>query len=121
MYGGYITGGTFINSSGGGQLHAIYEVDRAPSGGTGCVSTIYTLSIIAACITSNNNLITVENAGNFFDFHGAVECSSQGGNTTQSSSMTGTTTTQDTDGDGIPDASDRCPHTPHIMCFKEAT
>lgn len=43
---------------------------------------------------------------------GVVECSS--------SSIAGTTT-QDTDGDGIPDAGDRCPHTSHLRCFKEAT
>jgi Thrombospondin type 3 repeat len=54
---------------------------------------------------------------------GVVECSSyQGGDTTtQSSSMTAGATTQDRDGDGIPDANDNCPNLPNIRCYKEDT
>jgi uncharacterized lipoprotein NlpE involved in copper resistance len=87
----------------------------------------YGIVITTSCSTSatNNVYVYSDGGGNFIGaFQGAVECSPQagGGNTTtqqQSSSMTGTT--QDGDGDGIPDAGDRCPHTPHPRCFKEAT
>jgi hypothetical protein len=42
------------------------------------------------------------------------------GNTASSSSMTGTNTTaQNSDGDGIPDSSDRCTHNSNLRCFKE--
>jgi Thrombospondin type 3 repeat len=52
--------------------------------------------------------------------NGVVECSSQGGGTTiqqSSSSMTGSS--QDGDGDGIPNANDNCPNIPNTRCYKE--
>jgi hypothetical protein len=52
------------------------------------------------------------------NFNGVVECSQGGADKTQSSSsMTGTT--QDGDGDGIPNANDNCPNLPHARCYKE--
>ena len=64
--------------------------------------------ILTSCSTSASNNIGV-GGDNYF---GPVECSSsssQGGNsTTQQSSSSPGTTTQDSDGDGIPDSSDRC-------------
>jgi hypothetical protein len=55
---------------------------------------------------------------------GAVDCGTPRDTTAQPSSsspMTGTTTTQDRDGDGIPDSSDRCTHNSNPRCFKEGT
>jgi hypothetical protein len=51
---------------------------------------------------------------------GVVECSSyqgEGGTTTQSSSMSGSS--QDRDGDGVPDAKDYCPNIPNKKCYIE--
>jgi hypothetical protein len=82
--------------------------------------------ISTSCSTLATNHIDVTNFGSENDdvhFQGAVECSPQGGNTTttqqsSSSSMTGTTT-QDRDGDRIPDANDNCPNLPNTRCYKE--
>lgn len=77
--------------------------------------------ILTSCSTSASNNIGV-GGDNYF---GPVECSSsssQGGNsTTQQSSSSPGTTTQDSDGDGIPDSSDRCTHNSNPRCFKEDT
>jgi hypothetical protein len=85
-----------------------------------------TYSISTSCSTSANNDISLQNneGGEELDFNGPVECSSssQGGNsTTQSSSspMSGTTTQNDSDGDGISDSSDRCTHNSNPRCYKE--
>jgi len=82
-----------------------------------------TYSISTSCSTSANNdisLLNTEGGGEELDFSGPVECSSsssQGGGNTTSSSMTGTA--HDSDGDGIHDSSDKCPHNSHHRCFKE--
>jgi hypothetical protein len=83
--------------------------------------------ISTSCSTSATNRIDVTNLVSENDdghFHGPVECSPEGGNTTtsqQSSSTTGTTTTaQDSDGDGIPDSSDRCASNSNQRCYKES-
>ena len=63
--------------------------------------------ILTSCSTSASNNIGV-GGDNYF---GPVECSSsssQGGNSTTQSSSSPGTTTQDIDGDGIPDSSDKC-------------
>ena len=79
--------------------------------------------ISTSCSTSANNDISLINThgGEELDFSGPVECSSSssqgGGGNTTSSSMTGTA--HDSDGDGIPDSSDRCPHNSNHRCFKE--
>jgi hypothetical protein len=124
---GNIIHGSFTNSTSGGSLLAQGELQ----GGNG------NLYITTSCSSSDPTSIDVDIHTNQGDetlgFEGAVECSSQGGgNTTtaqqSSSSMTGTTTTQqdrdgsnsrDSDGDGIPDSSDRCTHTSNPRCFKE--
>ena len=107
IYNGTITGGFFFNESGGVpnfQLSAVIsDLD-------------YTVS--SDCDTSSNNQFSLESGQTTVTFTGPVECSKGGGNTT-SSSMTGTTTTrQDSDGDGIPDSSDRCTHNSNPRCFK---
>jgi hypothetical protein len=83
--------------------------------------------ISTSCSTLATNHIDVlrlgPSAGDIAHFQGPVECSSQGGNTTtnqqeySSSSMTGSS--QDSDGDGIPDSSDKCTHNSNHRCFKE--
>ncbi|MFL6511637.1 MAG: hypothetical protein ACJ70X_01665, partial [Nitrososphaera sp.] len=86
--------------------------------------TAIQILISTSCSTSATNHIDVTEIDGDDDghFQGPVECSPQGGNTTtqqsSSSSMTGTTT-QDRDGDRIPDANDNCPNLPNTRCYKE--
>ena len=113
IYNGKILEGTFINDS----RHGAFLSFTAEFQNFG-------LTIQSRCSTAEFNSIAV-----FFDeatstFNGPVECSSSsqgGGGNTTSSSMTGTTTTtqNDSDGDGIPDSSDRCTHNSNPRCFKE--
>jgi hypothetical protein len=128
LYSGNIHGGRFANSSAGGSLIMYAAVNHVPNGTSACASTSDTLTIDTFCSTSNGNSIEVgflgqEPAG-FGTFNGAVDCSQRGGGDTttpqssSSSSMTGTTT-QDGDGDGIPNANDSCPNLPHTRCYKE--
>jgi hypothetical protein len=126
LYSGNIIHGSFTNSTSGGLVLAQGELQ----GGNG------NFYITTSCSSSNPISIDVDIHTNQGDgtlgFEGAVECSSQGGgNTTtaqqSSSSMTGATTTQDrdgsnsrdSDGDGIPDSSDKCAHNSNPKCFKE--
>jgi hypothetical protein len=81
--------------------------------------------ISTSCSTLATNHIDVlrlgQSAGDIAHFQGAVDCSQGGGDTTtqSSSSMTGTTT-QDGDGDGIPDSSDRCANNSNSRCYIDA-
>ena len=110
----------FANVSDNGKQIIVLSDSVKPSG--------YQLEISTSCSTSASNKIGVTDPGygDVGDFSGAVECSSQGGDTTaqqSSPSMTGNTTqdrdSKDGDGDGIPDSSDKCPHNSHHRCFKE--
>jgi hypothetical protein len=120
---GHIEGGTFTNNSRGGDINMITSVDNVNSTSTSiCVSKSDLLRISTGCSTSDTSDIDVAIVGkvDLGNFYGAVECSSSsqgGGDTIQSSSMTGTTT-QDVDGDGILDANDKCPNLPHTRCYK---
>jgi hypothetical protein len=64
---------------------------------------------------------TAQSPVNIRNFNGVVECSQGGDTTTPQSSSSTTGTTQDGDGDGVPNSSDRCHNTPNPRCFKEAT
>ena len=130
LYSGNINSGRFDNNtSGGGGLNLDAHVNHVPNGTSACASTGDILTIVTPCSTSNGNSIYVgflgQGLGGFGTFTGAVECSSQGGrgDTTttpqSSSSMTGTSTQDDRDGDGIPNANDNCPNLPHTRCYKE--
>ena len=121
----------FANVSDSGKQIIVFSDSVKPSG--------YQIEISTSCSTSASNKIGVTDLGygDVGDFSGAVECSSQGGGgdtTTQQSSpsMTGTTTQDgdrgsssdsnrdgDSDGDGIPDSSDRCTHNSNRRCYKE--
>jgi hypothetical protein len=110
----------FANVSDNGKQIIVLSDSVKPSG--------YQLEISTSCSTSASNKIGVTDPGygDVGDFSGAVECSSQGGDTAaqqSSPSMTGNTTqdrdSKDGDGDGIPDSSDKCPHNSHHRCFKE--
>jgi len=131
LYSGNIHSGRFNNGSGGGgSLIMNTAVNHVPNGTSTCASTGDNLTIDTFCSTSNGNPIDIGFLGHgpagFGTFHGAVDCSQRGGGdtttqtTTQqsSSSITGTTT-QDRDGDRIPDANDNCPNLPHTRCYKE--
>jgi hypothetical protein len=75
-------------------------------------------SISSACSTSDLNNIDLTIEDLTVQAGGGVECSTGGGgNTASSSSMTGPT--QDSDGDGMPDSSDRCASNSNQRCFKE--
>ncbi|MFL6476443.1 MAG: hypothetical protein ACJ70Y_05640 [Nitrososphaera sp.] len=106
----YVQGCCLTNNSMGESIHLF-----------SAIPTSYGIAIITSCSTSATNDINVYNGEKYIGaFQGSVECSPQGGNTTQqqsSSSMTGTA--HDSDGDGIPDSSDRCTHNSNHRCFKE--
>jgi hypothetical protein len=70
----------------------------------------------------NPNIILETDAGSMGGVNGAVDCDGAGDTTAQSTSspMTGTTSTQDSDGDGIPDSSDRCASNSNQRCYKES-
>lgn len=107
---GKILRGSFINNTSGGEIDFDATIDN----------TAYAAS--SDCSTSQSNDISLSNMHGQTDFTGAVECSSQGGvgdttATQQPSSMAGSS--QDSDGDGIPDSSDKCIHNSHHRCFKE--
>ena len=116
-YSGNIQGGAFTNDTSGGSISANGPIDQ--SGDTFFMAT--------HCSTSDNNdigvTIQIRGGGGTIHFNGPVECSSSsqaGGGDTTHSSMTGTTTQdRDSDIDGIPDSSDRCPHNSHQRCYKE--
>jgi hypothetical protein len=128
LYSGSIKAGTFTNDTGGGVLIILGDPNRFPDAPHNCAAIGDTLTIDASCSTSHGNVIDVtgRTVDNFGSFNGAVECSSsssssssQGGGSTASSSMTGSSQDRDSDGDGIPDSSDRCPNNSHHRCFKE--
>ena len=129
-YSGSINSGSFTNDNNGGTLEIYGVVNNADSSFPSCASQGSHLKISTTCSGSNENSIDVDNEDNYGSilgvFSGAVECSQGGGTTAQPSSssspMTGAvTTTQDSDGDGIPDSSDRCTHNSNHRCFKEDT
>jgi hypothetical protein len=128
-YSGSINSGSFTNDNSGGTLEIYGVVNNADSSFPSCASQGSHLKISTTCSGSNENSIVVDNEDNYGSilgvFSGAVECSQGGGTTAQPSSSpssaTGATTTQDSDGDGIPDSSDRCTHNSNHRCFKEDT
>jgi hypothetical protein len=77
------------------------------------------LEIQTGCESTTIALTT--DGGDIRHFPAVVNCEFPSDTTAQSSSpsMTGTTTAQDSDGDGIPDSSDRCTHNSNLRCFKE--
>ena len=109
---GSINGGEYVYNSGG--LAIIGRVDLAQNFTEPCIlERGAQLAMSSECSTSNINDISImftENGADFGTFHGAVECSLGGGETSDS---------KDGDGDGIPDSSDNCPHNSHHRCFKE--
>jgi hypothetical protein len=121
LYTGRFVSGTFRNNTNGGSIFANGLMQQADT----------TFDFTTYCSIAHNNPISVDistpdGGGVSFGLEGPVECSSsQGGGTitqpTSTSPVTGTTTTldRDSDGDGIPDSSDRCTHNSNPRCFKE--
>jgi hypothetical protein len=108
---GHISQGQFSNSSSGASISMVSTVVKGPD--------TYHYTIITDCSKSNDNKIIVEiEGGPRPEYSGPVECSSSQGGGNTASSMTGTPT-QDGDGDGIPESSDRCTHNSNPRCFKE--
>jgi hypothetical protein len=85
----------------------------------------YHYVISTACSRSRDNKIDVLIVNRPHpEYTGPVEYSTQGAGetTTQSStssSSTMTGTAHDSDDDGIPDSSDKCPHNSNTRCYKE--
>jgi hypothetical protein len=120
-YSGRINSGTYTNDNSGGTLDMYGVVDDADGLFPSCASQGSNLKIHTPCSGSNDSGVGVfneDNGGSILGiFYSPVECSQGGGNT--ASSMTGTTTAQDSDSDGIHDSSDRCPNNSHHRCFKQ--
>ena len=118
LYSGNIQRGEFINHTGQETIGLTYHVNHVPNTPHTCATTTDLLSISSLCSESEFNSITTMSTGiDFGNFNGAVECSKGGGDT--ASLMIGTTT-QDSDGDGIPDSSDRCASNSNQRCYKES-
>jgi hypothetical protein len=124
--GNIINGGRYVNTSSGGEVGLNAQANDVTNNTSSCISQGEDIRIVTSCSsTSDTSSITVykSNQYEFAHFQGAVECSSQGGGgdtTTQQSSSSSTgTTTQDRDGDRIPDANDNCPNLPYTRCYKE--
>jgi hypothetical protein len=125
---GSIVSGTFTNETRGGVLSMIGTVDVVHNCPTNpCVLEKGTqFGIITGCsvnsVPSSISMFYTDSGIDFGDFNGAVECSSHGDTT--HSSMAGSTQdreigNRDSDGDGIPDSSDRCAHNSNQRCYKE--
>jgi len=106
-YTGEIYSGSFNNNTRGGEIAFNTKLNNLDA------------SVSSPCRSADSNPITLTiQQYQTENFNGPVECSSsQGGGNTASSSMTATA--QDSDGDGIPDSSDRCTHNSNPRCFKE--
>jgi hypothetical protein len=132
-----LTNGTFQitnGSSSSGQILWSGDLSRARSQ-EGILLDYGVHGNVPVCGIGSGHLLEIEtgcggygihlstDGGNIGDyFPGVVNCELPSDTAAQpSSSMTGTTNTQDSDGDrdGIPDSSDRCTHNSNPRCFKE--
>jgi hypothetical protein len=139
---GGITSGTFVlnHTDGSGQVDSgTIQVGSSSSFINQSSGVVFSLNplgesgsayvIESSCSTSDTNVISVlvPTDPSSEHFKGGVECPVGGeegeahsAQPTSSSPVTGTTTTtQDSDSDGIPDSSDNCPHNSHHRCYKE--
>jgi hypothetical protein len=114
LYTGTINGAAFIPSRAGwllelnGALEGIYN-------NTTCVPKgSYQIQILTPCGNPAPITINLENKPHLGDFNGRVGCDPS---PPQSSMAAGSS--QDRDGDGIPDANDNCPNLPYTRCYKE--
>ena len=123
LYSGNIQRGEFNDTGQEAKISLAYFVNHVSDTAHPCTTTNDLFFIYSSCSTSENNSITTHFSSGNEPFTGGVECS-LGDNTAtttqQSSPSTGTTTTaQDRDRDGIPDANDNCPNLPNTRCYKE--
>jgi hypothetical protein len=113
LYGGRIDGAAFIPTRAGWSL----ELNGALEGvynNTICVPKgSYQIQIVTPCGNPAPITINLENKPHLGDFNGGVSCNPQ----PPQSSMAGSS--QDGDGDGIPNANDNCPNIPNTRCYKE--
>lgn len=91
------------------------DPNRFPNTPNNCAEPGDIIGISTLCRTAESNIINAVSAVSHFGiFRGAVECSQGVGSTT----MTGTA--RDSDGDGIPDSSDRYTSNSNQRCYKES-
>jgi hypothetical protein len=99
------------------EVDLVYNVDNnSPVCGAGSQLWVDTYCTQAP---PNPNIILETDVGSMGGVNGAVDCGTAGDTTAQPSSSSMTGGSQDRDGDGIPDSSDRCPHNSNHRCFKE--
>jgi hypothetical protein len=120
LYSGNIRQGQVREYNGQMTLALTSGIDRFPTTNSTstCPSSGEVLEIDALCsieeptgyqqTSINVNLVNLEKKLHLGDFMGVVECFGQ-------------PQPQDTDGDGVPDSSDKCLHNSNPRCFKEAT
>jgi hypothetical protein len=116
LYGGDIIGADFTPSRSGWLLELIGALEGVYNHTTCVPKGSYQIQILTPCGNPAPVTVNLENKLHLGDFNGRIGCDPV---PPQSSMAAGSS--QDRDGDGVPDASDRCPHTPHPRCFKEAT
>jgi hypothetical protein len=112
LYTGTINGAEFTPSAAGwslelnGGLEGVYN-------NTACVPKgSYQIQIVTPCGNPVPITINLENKPHLGDFNGGVSC-----NPPPPQSMSGSS--QDRDGDGVPDAKDYCPNIPNKKCYIE--
>jgi hypothetical protein len=115
LYTGHINGAEFIPSAAGWSLELNGGLEGVYNNTTCVPKGSYQIQIVTPCGNPAPITINLENKLHLGDFSGRVAC-----DPSPPQSMTGTTT-QDRDGDGIPDANDNCPNLPNISCYKEAS
>jgi hypothetical protein len=123
LYSGNIQRGEFNDNGQEAKISLAYFVNYVSDTAHPCTTTNDLFFIYSSCSTSESNSITTHFSSGNEPFTGGVECS-LGDNTTttqQSSSSSMTGGSQDRDGDGIPDSSDKCTHNSNPRCFKEDT
>jgi Thrombospondin type 3 repeat len=117
LYDGDIIDAEFTPSTGGWLLELIGALEGIYNNTTCVPKGSYHIQIVTPCGNPAPITVNLENKLHLGDFNGRVGCDPV---PPQSSSMAAGSS-QDRDGDGVPDANDNCPNIPNTRCYKEGT
>jgi hypothetical protein len=113
LYGGRIDGAAFIPTRAGWSLELNGALEGVYNNTTCVPKGSYQIQIVTPCGNPAPITVNLENKLHLGDFNGRVGCDPS----PPQSSMAGSS--QDGDGDGIPNANDNCPNIPNTRCYKE--